>query len=70
MPGAPFTSWLTLGFLLVVLVLLGFDYPNGTYTVLSIPLVAGALMLGWAKAVRSKAVRLEEIESSSSHIGV
>nr|BFE98306.1 hypothetical protein GCM10020185_88420 [Pseudomonas brassicacearum subsp. brassicacearum] len=60
MPGAPFTSWLTLGFLLVVLVLLGFDYPNGTYTVLSIPLVAGALMLGWAKAVRSKAVRSEK----------
>ncbi|MNN29574.1 hypothetical protein D3C81_1431850 [compost metagenome] len=69
MPGAPFTSWLTLGFLLVVLVLLGFDYPNGTYTVLSIPLVAGALMLGWAKAVRSKAKGSEEIESDPSHVG-
>ncbi|MNP73603.1 hypothetical protein D3C76_1703430 [compost metagenome] len=70
MPGAPFTSWLTLGFLLLVLVLLGFDYPNGTYTVLSIPLVAGALMLGWSKAVRSKAKGSEEIEGNSSQVGV
>jgi hypothetical protein len=30
MPGAPFTSWLTL-FLLSVLVLMAFDYPGGTY---------------------------------------
>ncbi|MNQ80095.1 Aromatic amino acid transport protein AroP [compost metagenome] len=69
MPGAPFTSWLTLVFLLVVLVLLGFDYPNGTYSVLSIPLVAGALMLGWSKAVRSKAKGSEEIGGNSSHVG-
>lgn len=69
MPGAPFTSWLTLVFLLVVLVLLAFDYPNGTYTVLSIPLVAGALMLGWSKAVRSKAKGSEEIKSDPSHVG-
>ncbi len=32
LPGAPFTSWLTLLFLLSVLVLMAFDYPNGTYT--------------------------------------
>ncbi len=47
MPFAPFTSWLTLAFLLGVLVLTGFDYPNGTYTVLSIPLVAALLYGGW-----------------------
>ncbi|MCY1440008.1 hypothetical protein D9M71_562620 [compost metagenome] len=69
MPGAPFTSWLTLVFLLVVLVLLAFASPNGTYTVLSIPLVAGALMLGWSKAVRSKAKGSDEIESDPSHVG-
>lgn len=69
MPGAPFTSWLTLFFLVMVLVLLAFDYPNGTYTVLSIPLVAGALMLGWSKAVRSKANSLQEIEGAPTHIG-
>lgn len=68
MPGAPFTSWLTLGFLLVVLVLLALDYPNGTYTVLSIPLVAGALMLGWSRAVRSKEKDLEGA-GTPSHVG-
>lgn len=47
MPGAPLTSWLTLAFLLGVLVLMAFDYPNGTWTVASIPLVAALLALGW-----------------------
>ncbi|WP_322084580.1 L-asparagine permease [Burkholderia sp. BCC1972] len=47
MPGAPFTSWLTLLFLFGVLVLMVFDYPNGTWTVASIPLVALLLALGW-----------------------
>jgi L-asparagine permease len=46
MPGAPFTSWLTLLFLLSVLVLMAFDYPNGTYTIGSIPLIA-VLVAGW-----------------------
>jgi L-asparagine transporter-like permease len=40
--GAPFTSWLTLLFLFSVLVLMAFDYPNGTYTIGSIPLLAVA----------------------------
>jgi L-asparagine permease len=47
MPGAPFTSWLTLLFLLSVLVLMAFDYPNGTYTIGSIPLLAVLLVAGW-----------------------
>ena len=38
--------WL-LTFLLGVLVLTGFDYPDGTYTVAAIPLVALLLGLGW-----------------------
>ncbi|WP_250377893.1 L-asparagine permease, partial [Escherichia coli] len=37
LPGAPFTSWLTLLFLLSVLVLMAFDYPNGTYTIAALP---------------------------------
>ena len=48
MPGAPFTSWLTLAFLVSVLVLMAFDYPNGTYTVAAIPLVAVLLWAGWS----------------------
>ncbi|MBK4716228.1 MULTISPECIES: L-asparagine permease [Tenebrionibacter/Tenebrionicola group] len=47
LPGAPFTSWLTLLFLLAVLVLMAFDYPNGTYTIAAIPVLAVMLILGW-----------------------
>jgi L-asparagine permease len=47
MPGAPVTSWLTLAFLLGVLVLMAFDYPNGTWTVASIPVVVLLLVAGW-----------------------
>lgn len=47
LPGAPFTSWLTLLFLLSVLVLMAFDYPNGTWTIASIPLLAIVLIGGW-----------------------
>jgi L-asparagine permease len=47
MPVAPFTSWLTLGFLLCVLVLMAFDYPDGTFTIAAIPVVAVCLGLGW-----------------------
>jgi L-asparagine permease len=36
LPGAPVTSWLTLLFLFSVLVLMAFDYPNGTYTIATI----------------------------------
>jgi L-asparagine permease len=47
MPFAPFSSWLTLGFLLAVLVLTAFDYPDGTFTIAAIPVVAIALAIGW-----------------------
>ena len=47
MPFAPFTSWLTLGFLFGVLVLMAFDYPDGTYTIAAIPVVAILLWAGW-----------------------
>lgn len=47
MPFAPFTSWLTLAFLFGVLVLTAFDYPVGTYTIASLPLLAIALGIGW-----------------------
>jgi L-asparagine permease len=47
MPFAPFTSWLTLAFLLSVLVLMGFDYPDGTFTIAAIPVVALLLFAGW-----------------------
>jgi L-asparagine permease len=53
MPGAPFTSWLTLAFLFSVLVLMAFDYPSGTATIATIPVVVLALIVGWRLAKRS-----------------
>jgi len=47
MPFAPLSAWLTLGFLAAVLILTGFDYPDGTYTIAAIPVVAVALAIGW-----------------------
>ncbi|RFA13359.1 L-asparagine permease [Subtercola boreus] len=45
--GAPFTSYLTLGFLVVVLILMAFDYPAGTYTIASLVIIIPLLILGW-----------------------
>ncbi|MBH9702694.1 L-asparagine permease, partial [Burkholderia cepacia] len=64
MPGAPFTSWLTLLFLLSVLVLMAFDYPNGTYTIGSLPLIAVLLVAGWF-GVRK---RVHDIHSTAPNI--
>jgi L-asparagine permease len=47
MPLAPFTAWLTLAFLAGVLVLMGLDFPDGTYTIAAIPMLALGLWLGW-----------------------
>jgi len=45
--GAPFTSYLTLAFLVGVLVLMAIDYPIGTYTVGSLVVVIPLLVIGW-----------------------
>jgi L-asparagine permease len=55
MPGAPFTSWLTLMFLLGVLVLMAFDYPSGTWTVAMIPVWGLVLAIGWRIKTRRTA---------------
>jgi L-asparagine permease len=47
MPFAPLSSWVTLAFLFAVLVLTAFDYPDGTFTIAAIPIVAIALGVGW-----------------------
>ena len=47
LPFAPFTAWLTLAFLAGVLVLMGFDYPDGTYTIACVPIVLALLYGGW-----------------------
>jgi L-asparagine permease len=47
MIGAPFTSYLTLAFLVGVLVLIAFDYPVGTFTIGSLVIIVPALVGGW-----------------------
>jgi L-asparagine permease len=47
MPGSPVTGWLTLAFLLAVLVLMAFDSPVGTWTIASLLVIIPLLMLGW-----------------------
>ncbi|MBU3707036.1 MAG: amino acid permease [Mycobacterium sp.] len=45
--GSPYTGYLTLAFLLTVLVLMAFNYPIGTVTVSSLVIVIPALIGGW-----------------------
>jgi L-asparagine permease len=45
--GAPYTGYLTLVFLLAVVVLMAFDTPVGTWTVASIALIVPLLVAGW-----------------------
>lgn len=48
MPGAPFTSWLTLGFLALVIVAIVLDYPVGTWTgIVFAVVIVPALIVGW-----------------------
>lgn len=66
LPWAPFTSWLTLLFLASVLVLMAFDYPNGTYTIAAIPLIALVLVVGWF-GVRKRAYAIAETQHDPVH---
>lgn len=45
--GAPFTAWLTLAFLVTVLVLMALDYPVGTFTIASLVVIIPLLIIGW-----------------------
>ncbi|AUH01839.1 L-asparagine permease [Prodigiosinella confusarubida] len=66
MPGAPVTSWLTLAFLLGVLVLMAMDYPNGTWTIATIPILVLVLIAGWyGLRKRQKEVNRPDTEHKS-----
>ncbi|PZE75024.1 amino acid permease [Curtobacterium sp. MCBD17_019] len=47
LPGAPVTSWLTLAFLVSVLVLMAIDWPIGTLTIASLVVIIPLLVVGW-----------------------
>ncbi|THD49386.1 amino acid permease, partial [Enterobacteriaceae bacterium ML5] len=63
MPWAPVTSWLTLAFLASVLVLMAFDYPNGTYTIATIPVLIILLVLGWI-GLRKRAAEVKQAQDA------
>ncbi|PXX68805.1 asparagine:proton symporter (AAT family) [Nocardia tenerifensis] len=48
--GAPYTGLLTLVFLFFVVVLTGFDYPVGTWTVATLAVIVPMLIVGWLVA--------------------
>lgn len=56
LPGSPWTELVTLAFLASVLVLMYADGGAGRTTVLCLPLIVGALVVGWF-AIRRRAVR-------------
>jgi L-asparagine permease len=66
--GAPFTAWLTLAFLVAVLVLMAFDYPTGTWTVASLVIIIPLLVIGWyAQRSRILAIAAERQGHTGAH---
>lgn len=60
--GTPYTGYLTLVFLAAVLVLMGFNYPIGTWTLATLIIIIPALILGWyAVRTRVRAVALAQM---------
>ncbi len=53
LPGAPYTNYLTLAFLLVVLVMTWFNGSTGEIVISGIPLIVLALVAGWFAARRN-----------------
>lgn len=66
MPGAPVSSWITLLFLLGVLVLMALDYPVGSLTVAALPLIGLGLLVGWMLA-RKKVMALRPGSPMAEH---
>ncbi|MCD4550250.1 amino acid permease [Schaalia sp. lx-260] len=46
-PGGTFSDWAIMVFLVIVTVLMAFDYPVGTYTLASLIVLAPLLIIGW-----------------------
>lgn len=70
MMGAPYTGYLTLLFLVGVLVLMAFDWPVGTLTISSLVVIIPALVAGWFLCrKRIFAIALER-EGFTGHVPV
>jgi L-asparagine permease len=67
MPGAPYTNYLTIGFLALVVVLLGFsDDIAGQVAFYSIPVLAVILGAGWFAVRKRSAETMRESDPSTS----
>ncbi|MFQ4147641.1 amino acid permease [Arthrobacter sp. LAPM80] len=64
--GAPYTGYLTLAFLLAVLVLMAFDNPVGTWTVASLVIIIPALIAGWYGA-RGRILEIASVRHTDIH---
>lgn len=53
----PFTNWLTFAFLAAVIVLMGLDYPIGTYSLAASVLLIPTLIIGW-RMVRTRVTEI------------
>jgi L-asparagine permease len=58
--GAPYTGYLSLAFLLAVLVLMALDPPIGTWTVATLVVIVPALVIGWY-GVRARVLAVAEM---------
>jgi L-asparagine permease len=58
--GAPYTGYLSLAFLLAVLVLMALDPPIGTWTVATLVVIVPALVIGWY-VVRARVLAVAEM---------
>jgi L-asparagine permease len=66
LPGAPYTNYLTLAFLALVLIMTWFNGHSGKVVVLGIPVIVLALVLGWF-GVRGGVERIRQHGFGSSH---
>nr|WP_227025605.1 amino acid permease [Streptomyces tsukubensis] len=67
LPGAPFTSWLTLAFLVLVVVLMACDGGEGSWTVACVPLIAAGLWGGWY-LVRGRVASMAAARRTEGHV--
>ena len=58
--GAPYTGYLTLAFLVAVLVLMALDPPIGTWTVATLVIIVPALIIGWY-VVRARVLAVAQV---------
>jgi L-asparagine permease len=68
MPGAPWTGWLTLAFLVLIVVMMGFAGGAEQVAFYSIPAIAAVIAIGWW-AVRRRNPQAHDDPTSAVSVG-